>query len=107
MDPTMSRGDILVLWMPDQIVSGDIIVFQMKDGAIKILTKGDHNQVHDAHGIYAHNQLWLSRGDIMGKAWLFIPQAGYITIWINETPEVKYVVIAGMVIYALFYEHAS
>jgi len=124
MDPTMSRGDILVLWMPEQIKPGDIIVFQIKerevpiihraieehraeDGSVKILTKGDHNQVHDAHGIYAYQQLWLERSDIMGKAWFFVPQAGYITIWINETPEVKYCVIAAMVIYVLFFEHAE
>jgi len=124
MDPTMSRGDILVLWMPEKIHAGDIIVFQIKerevpiihraieehreeDGSVKILTKGDHNQVHDANGIYAYGQLWLTRDDIMGKAWFFIPQAGYITIWINETPEVKYCVISLMVVYALFYEHSD
>merc|ERR1712228_1021933 len=124
MDPTVSRGDILMLWMPEVITHGDIIVFEIKgrevpiihraieehrfpNGDVRILTKGDHNHVHDAFGIYASGQLWLSREEIMGKAWLFIPQAGFITIWINETPQVKYCVIAAMVIYVLFYEQSD
>eukprot|EP00490_Sorites_sp_Unknown_P025493 CAMPEP_0114659548 /NCGR_PEP_ID=MMETSP0191-20121206/18046_1 /TAXON_ID=126664 /ORGANISM="Sorites sp." /LENGTH=164 /DNA_ID=CAMNT_0001885057 /DNA_START=90 /DNA_END=581 /DNA_ORIENTATION=+ len=98
MEPTMWRGDILALWMPDDFDVGDIVVFSIKErdipiihrviqthkdenGEIKILTKGDNNQVDDAYGIYARGQMWLTKDEIMGKAILYVPQAGFLTIW--------------------------
>ncbi len=70
-----------------------------------MLTKGDNNQVDDAYGIYAPGQMWLKREDLMGKAILYVPQAGYLTIWINENPMVKFIVISGMCLYVLFFEN--
>jgi signal peptidase len=124
MEPTMWRGDILALWMPDQFEVGDIVVFNINDreipiihrviqthidenGEIRILTKGDNNQVDDAYGIYAPKQMWLRRKDLMGKAVVYVPQAGFLTIWINETPIIKYIVIGAMCIYVLFFDDST
>eukprot|EP01084_Bolivina_argentea_P172293 298458_1 len=124
MEPTMWRGDILALWMPDTFEVGDIVVFQIKErdipiihrviqthtesnGEFRLLTKGDNNQVDDAYGIYAPGQMWLSREDLMGKAIIYVPQAGFLTIWINEKPIVKVVVIGAMCLYVLFFDDSN
>lgn len=36
------------------------------DGKVKILTKGDHNDVHD-RGLYNKGQKWLDGEDIVGR----------------------------------------
>lgn len=36
------------------------------NGAFKILTKGDNNEVHD-RGLYNRGQKWLENGDIVGR----------------------------------------
>eukprot|EP01083_Nonionella_stella_P076159 207393_1 len=124
MEPTMWRGDILALWMPDTFEVGDIVVFQIKEreipiihrviqthtdenGEFRLLTKGDNNQVDDAYGIYAPGQMWLRRDDLMGKAVVYVPQAGFLTIWINEQPMVKVVVIGAMCVYVLFFDDSN
>lgn len=78
--------------------------FNREDGTVRILTKGDNNRVDDAFGIYARGQMWLTREDLMGKAVFYLPQAGFLTIWINEQPIVKYAVIGCMCIYVLFFD---
>lgn len=162
MEPTMWRGDILALYMPETFEIGDIVVFNIKEreipiihriiqthielnsyekcivcvftfcillyffvsvffsisvflcfsfcsenGDVRILTKGDNNKVDDAYGIYAPGQMWLRRDDLMGKAGLYIPQAGFLTIWINETPIIKYIVIGAMCVYVLFFDDSN
>ena len=77
------------------------------DGTFRLLTKGDNNQVDDAYGIYAPGQMWLRREDLMGKAILYVPQAGFLTIWINEKPIVKFIVIGAMCIYVLFFDDSN
>ena len=39
---------------------------------MKFLTKGDNNQVDD-RGLYAPNQLWLQKKDVVGRARGFVP----------------------------------
>ena len=78
-----------------------------KDGKIRILTKGDNNTVDDAYGIYARGQMWLERKDIMGKAIGYVPQAGFLTIWINESQYVKVLVIGAMCLYVLFTDEGA
>ena len=142
MEPTMWRGDIWALWMPDTFEVGNIVVFKIKErdipiihrvfqthhklssaictslrrltvctssenGTFRLLTKGDNNQVDDAYGIYAPGQMWLEREDLMGKAVVYVPQAGFLTIWINEKHMVKVVVIGCMCLYVLFLTTAT
>ena len=78
-----------------------------EDGTFRLLTKGDNNQVDDAYGIYAPGQMWLTREDLMGKAVVYVPQAGFLTIWINEKPAVKMVVIGCMCLYVLFFDDSN
>ena len=80
-------------------------LFNRKNGGIRLLTKGDANMVDDAYGIYSPSQMWLNKKDLMGKAILYVPQAGYLTIWINENPIFKVLVICFMCLYVLFYDN--
>jgi len=114
MEPGFHRGDILFLTMYDEepVVPGDVVVFQIDgrdipivhrtmnvhekpDGSISVLTKGDNNQVDD-RGLYAHRQLFIGRKEIMGRAQGFLPYVGMITIWLNDYPWLKYILIGSM-----------
>ena len=52
---------------------------------VAFLTKGDAN-VADDRDLYAPGQLWLSRGEIVGKAVLYVPYLGMFTILLNDYP---------------------
>eukprot|EP00933_Yihiella_yeosuensis_P063073 TRINITY_DN66140_c0_g1_i1.p1 TRINITY_DN66140_c0_g1~~TRINITY_DN66140_c0_g1_i1.p1 ORF type:complete len:204 (+),score=34.30 TRINITY_DN66140_c0_g1_i1:68-613(+) len=113
MEPGMQRGDILFLTMhEDPFRVGDVCVFQIEgrdipivhrllnihekpDGKLALLTKGDANQVDD-RGLYANRQLFISRKEIMGRAQGFLPYVGMVTIWLNDYPWLKYVLIGSM-----------
>merc|ERR1719402_1493697 len=79
MEPAFYRNDLLFLTnrQEEDIRVGEIVVFRIKerdipivhrvlkvhekeDGYIKILTKGDNNNVDD-RGLYAPGQHWLER----------------------------------------------
>jgi signal peptidase len=92
MSPAFERGDILFLENMHQspLKSGDICVFNIKGKDIPIvhrivkihastddlktliLTKGDHNMVHD-RGLYNRGQKWLQPDDIVGRVKGYIP----------------------------------
>jgi len=114
MEPGFHRGDILFLTMYDKdpVIPGDVVVFQIEgrdipivhrtmnvhekeDGTISVLTKGDNNQVDD-RGLYAHRQMFITRKEIMGRAQGFLPYVGMITIWLNDYPWLKYILIGSM-----------
>ena len=59
-----------------------------EDGYAKFLTKGDNNQVDD-RGLYSPGQIWLERKDIIGRAKGFMPYVGYVTILMNDYPQLK------------------
>ncbi|CAI0542979.1 unnamed protein product, partial [Linum tenue] len=86
MEPGFKRGDALFLYKnKDPIRAGDIVVFNVKgqdvpivhrvievheqqsNGEIKLLTKGDANDMDDRF-LYARGQLWLKPQHIMGRA---------------------------------------
>lgn len=52
---------------------------------VAYLTKGDAN-VADDRDLYAPGQLWLTRGEIVGKAVLYVPYLGMFTILLNDYP---------------------
>jgi signal peptidase len=84
MSPAFERGDILFLEnvLQAEKAVGDICVFSLKGKDIPIvhriikthvgskntyiLTKGDHNELHD-RGLYNRGQRWLVPGDIVGR----------------------------------------
>lgn len=67
------------------------LVFR-NNGTVKFLTKGDNNSVDD-RGLYAPGQLWLTKKDIVGKARGVLPFVGMITIYMNEYPNFKVILI--------------
>lgn len=121
MEPAFHRGDLLFLTnhSEDPVRVGDIVVFKIRgrdipivhrviklhekeDGTFKILTKGDNNSVDD-RGLYAQDQVWLEKSDIVGRARGFVPYVGMITILMNDYPKLKYVVLGFLGIFVLIH----
>jgi signal peptidase I len=61
----------------------------------KILTKGDNNPTDDT-ALYAHDQKYLERADIIGSVVAYIPFVGYVTIMLSEHPWLKTVMLGLM-----------
>jgi len=114
MEPGFRRGDILFLHLGKApIRAGEIVVFNvdgreipivhrvikvhesLETGDVEVLTKGDNN-TGDDRLLYAHNQLWLQRHHIMGRAVGFLPYVGWITIIMTEKPYIKYILIGAL-----------
>ncbi|XP_005186022.1 signal peptidase complex catalytic subunit SEC11A [Musca domestica] len=121
MEPAFHRGDLLFLtnYKEEPVRVGEIVVFKVEgrdipivhrviklhekeDGSVKILTKGDNNNVDD-RGLYAPGQLWLTKKDIVGRARGFLPYVGIITIFMNEYPKVKWAILSILAIFVLLH----
>jgi signal peptidase len=121
METAFYRGDLLFLTNleSEPVVPGEIVVFKIPGRDIpivhrvhqvhsngnltedKFLTKGDNNNIHD-RGLYAHRQVWLERGQIIGRARFFVPYIGMVTIYLNDYPKLKFGLIGGMVLQVLW-----
>jgi signal peptidase len=117
MEPAYYRGDILFLelWEWPPIDTGDVVVYSLSDRDIPIvhrivsvheeetelwlLTKGDNNNVND-RGLY-RNTLWIKRSNLMGRVRMYLPYVGIITIWLNDYPILKYLLVGSMVLVGL------
>lgn len=117
MEPAYYRGDILFLelWEYPPIDTGDVVVYSVSDRDIPIvhrivsvhdddkdlwlLTKGDNNNVND-RSLY-RNSLWIKRENLMGRVRLYLPYVGIITIWLNDYPILKYLLVGSMVFIGL------
>ena len=89
-----NKGDIIILRGAnyDTIEIGDIIVFnsllpypiihRVVNKNDVISTKGDHNprQIVDIK----INEKYITKNQIIGKAWIKIPYLGYVKIWFTE-----------------------
>jgi len=64
-----------------------------------LLTKGDNNPVDDIELYNGMN--WLERRHIVGKVRGFLPYIGYITIAMNDFPQLKYALLGGLGLLAL------
>ena len=114
MEPGFHRGDILFLSLTNAPFSpGDVTVFQIEGREIpivhrahnvhedlqtehlSIVTKGDNNNIDDRN-LYKRGQLFLKKKNIMGRAWAFLPYVGMATIWLNDFPWLKYVMLGMM-----------
>jgi len=130
MEPAFYRGDLLFLTNPsrDQYRTGDITVYKIPGADIPIvhrvlethdvapkkssaaivsnlagnqllLTKGDNNYVDDLE-LYQGLE-WLERKHIVGKVRGFLPYVGYVTIAMNDFPQLKYALLGGLGLLAL------
>jgi signal peptidase I len=89
-----NKGDIIILRGTnfEELQVGEILVYQSKlaypvihrvvtkDDVIG--TKGDHNQkqIYDSK----INEKYITKEQIIGKAWLRIPYLGYVKIWFTQ-----------------------
>eukprot|EP00727_Mastigamoeba_balamuthi_P011446 m51a1_g6924 putative signal peptidase complex catalytic subunit sec11c isoform x1 (183) ;mRNA; r:162645-163372 len=121
MEPAFRRGDLLFLTLfgadaARELRSGDVIVYKLPGqdipivhritavhqdpkGRVRYLTKGDANPVDD-RGLY-RTSLWVSREQIIGRADVFLPYVGVVTIAMNDYPYLKYVMIGGLLFFVL------
>ena len=92
----VQTGQIVVFNIKNRdipIVHRILKVHEQEDGAVNILTKGDNNQVHD-RGLYSDGQMWLEREDVVGKAVGSLRYIGMVTIWLNDYPSLKYLLVS-------------
>jgi len=129
MEPAFYRGDLLFLTNPgsERYQTGDITVYNVPGAAIpivhrvlethdlvfpagaitgndtlrpqKLLTKGDNNDQDDI-ALYQGLQ-HLERKHIVGKVRGFLPYIGYVTIAMNDFPQLKYALLGGLGLMAL------
>ncbi|KAI0826113.1 hypothetical protein BC629DRAFT_1276895 [Irpex lacteus] len=130
MEPAFYRGDLLFLTNPagQRYQTGDITVYKIPGADIPIvhrvmethdavsnkkglvtasplgqrqllLTKGDNNPVDDID-LYQGLE-WLERRHIVGKVRGFLPYVGYVTIAMNDFPQLKYALLGGLGLLAL------
>ncbi|KAH8112288.1 hypothetical protein DFH11DRAFT_1512056 [Phellopilus nigrolimitatus] len=64
-----------------------------------LLTKGDNN-LGDDIGLY-QGLAWLEKRHIIGKVGGFMPYIGYVTIAMNDYPQLKYALLGGLGLLAL------
>jgi len=113
MEPAFYRGDLLFLYHDRQapIDAGEIVVFKIEGrdipivhrvikrhentetGEVKILTKGDNNQVDD-RALYNRGQYWITPKEVVGRAGGMAPYVGMVTIIMNDYPKLKWTVLA-------------
>jgi len=130
MEPAFYRGDILFLINPPnkRYEIGDITVYKIPGQDIPIvhrilethdvvkvvngvreakplpenqllLTKGDNNYLDDVE-LYQGLD-WLERKHIVGKVRGFLPYVGYVTIAMNDFPQLKYALLGALGLLAL------
>ncbi|KAI0357670.1 hypothetical protein OH77DRAFT_1421755 [Trametes cingulata] len=130
MEPAFYRGDLLFLTNPtdQRYQTGDITVYKIPGADIPIvhrvlethdfyskkkgmiaaaplvdkqllLTKGDNNHIDDIE-LYQGLE-WLERKHIVGKVRGFLPYVGYVTIAMNDFPQLKYALLGGLGLLAL------
>jgi len=130
MEPAFYRGDLLFLTNPvnTRYQTGDITVYKIPGQDIPIvhrvlethdvvkksksvadaeanpedqllLTKGDNNWTDDVE-LYQGLD-WLERQHIVGKVRGFLPYVGYVTIAMNDFPQLKYALLGGLGLLAL------
>ncbi|KAH8173808.1 signal peptidase I [Sarocladium implicatum] len=125
MEPTFQRGDLIFLWnRPEMIRVGDIPVIWFEgaplpmthraikvlwadesgrdDGVPKqlILTKGDNNELDDV-ALYPIGQKYAYRHQVIGVVRWYIPWLGWPTIWLNELPYLRNVLIGLLLLACL------
>lgn len=120
MEPAFYRGDLLFLTNPvnEPYQVGDITVYKIPGEDIPIvhrvieshykvdnplvqdiLTKGDNNKYDDI-SLYKRMK-WLERQHVVGKVRGFLPYVGYVTIAMNDFPQIKYALLGLMGLFAL------
>jgi signal peptidase len=97
MKPTFERGDLIFVKgvdSPDQIIQGDIIVFQFPDDpetkvhrVVEIITQDNEVQFKTKGDNPITNPIPDSRlvkfEEVKGKVIFWVPKLGYISLWIR------------------------
>ncbi|KZO94687.1 putative signal peptidase [Calocera viscosa TUFC12733] len=120
MEPAFKRGDLLFLtnFPNEKFEVGDITVYKLPHQGIPIvhrvieahddstvldqflLTKGDNNP-EDDKSLYGSRMKGLKRSNVIGRVKGFLPYVGYVTIVLNDFPQLKYALLGGLGLLAL------
>ncbi|ORX38834.1 signal peptidase complex catalytic subunit SEC11 [Kockovaella imperatae] len=124
MEPAFYRGDILFLTNPADTPYeiGDITVYKLPGGDIpivhrvieshitnttqRLLTKGDNNTSDDLV-LYSPGMEWVERKHVIGKVRGFLPYVGYVTIAMNDFPQLKYALLGSVGLFLLIQKDQS
>ncbi|XP_057518033.1 uncharacterized protein LOC130798959 isoform X2 [Amaranthus tricolor] len=121
MTPGIVKGDILIIKRPrSPLECGDIIIFAIKKGGplvvhrvvqvnffrdtgkVYLLTKGDSNPEDDRIDLYKKDKDWIKQDElVVGKAIWYIPHIGWVLLFLDNHPTVKYLVIGAISIQLL------
>ncbi|BAO41449.1 Signal peptidase complex catalytic subunit SEC11 [Kluyveromyces marxianus] len=120
MEPAFQRGDILFLWNKNKVNNvGDVVVYEVSGKSIPIvhrvikqhqdessgeqllLTKGDNNHGDDVP-LYTRGKYYLNKKkDVVGTVKGYLPQLGYVTIWISENKIAKFALLGVLMLSSL------
>ncbi|KAG1843558.1 hypothetical protein DFJ58DRAFT_853596 [Suillus subalutaceus] len=79
----------------NRVISNRLAKLKLPPGEHQLmLTKGDNNHVDDID-LYQGLE-WLDRRHIVGKVRGFLPYIGYVTIAMNDFPQLKYALLGGL-----------
>ncbi|KAG1856210.1 hypothetical protein C8R48DRAFT_300210 [Suillus tomentosus] len=79
----------------NRIINNRLAKLKLTPGEHQLmLTKGDNNHVDDID-LYQGLE-WLDRRHIIGKVRGFLPYIGYVTIAMNDFPQLKYALLGGL-----------
>ncbi|KAG1900218.1 uncharacterized protein F5891DRAFT_1034766 [Suillus fuscotomentosus] len=79
----------------NRIINNRLAKLKLPPGEHQLmLTKGDNNHVDDID-LYQGLE-WLDRRHIIGKVRGFLPYIGYVTIAMNDFPQLKYALLGGL-----------
>ncbi|KAG1883191.1 hypothetical protein F4604DRAFT_1741271 [Suillus subluteus] len=79
----------------NRVISNRLAKLKLPPGEHQLmLTKGDNNHVDDID-LYQGLE-WLDRRHIIGKVRGFLPYIGYVTIAMNDFPQLKYALLGGL-----------
>ncbi|KAG2070048.1 hypothetical protein BDR04DRAFT_1019928, partial [Suillus decipiens] len=93
----MEVRDVFVPFHNSPIINNRLAMLELPPGKHQLmLTKGDNNHVND---LDLYNGLeWIDRRHIVGKVrgYVVIPYIGYLSIAVNDFPQLKYALFGGL-----------
>ncbi|CAO2817652.1 unnamed protein product [Amaranthus hypochondriacus] len=121
MTPGIQKGDILIIKRPKSpLECGDIIIFATEKGGapvvhrvvqvslcrdtrkVHLVTKGDSKPEDDRSDLYKKDQYWIDQDElVIGKAIWYIPHIGWVLLFLDKYPTLKYLVIGAISIQLL------
>jgi len=127
MWPTYDQGDMFLInrCSPDKIQMGDVIVYEsansFSSGTLIIhrvinitifedstgshyyyRVSGDNPNTNNNVDFYNVSSTLIPYDAVLGKTIFLIPKIGYIRLWMTNSPAVRYIILAALLIFGLY-----